>query len=49
MEQQVTEDVVVALAVNPSHLALVANHLAEPHNFVSSSLRVSGEALLLLG
>ena len=37
------------LAVNQSNLALVANHLAEPHDFVQAVLHVSGEAPLLLG
>jgi len=49
MEQQVAGDVVAALAVNQSHPALMANHLAEPHDFVQSALHISGEALLLLG
>ena len=49
MEQQVTRDVVAALAVNQSHPTLMANHLAELHDFVPFALRVSGEALLLLG
>ena len=48
VEQQVTGDIVVALAVNQSHPALMANHLAEPHDFVLSALHVSGEALLFL-
>ena len=48
VEQQVIEDVVATLVVNQSHPALVANHLAEPHDFVLSALHVSGEALLFL-
>ena len=49
VEQQVAGDVITVLAVNQSHPALVANHLAKPHDFNPSTLRVSGEALLLLG
>jgi len=41
--------VVVVLVVNQSDPAHVANHLAEPRDFVQAVLRVSGEALLLLG
>ena len=37
------------LAVNQSNPAHVANHLAEPRNFVQAVLHVSSEALLLLG
>ena len=49
VEQQVAGDVVAVLAVNQSHPALVANHLAEPHDFVHAVLHVSSEAPPLLG
>ena len=49
MEQQVTEDVVVALTVNQSDPTYVASSLAMPRDFIQAILRVAGEALLLLG
>ena len=49
MEQQVIGDAVAALAVNQNNPVHVANHLAEPCDFVQAVLHVSSEALLLLG
>ena len=49
MEQQVTGDIVAALAVNQNDLTLVANHPAEPRDFIQAILHVSGEAPSLLG
>ena len=49
VEQQVVGDIVAALGMKQSHPVLMANHLTEPHDFIPSALRISGEALLLLG
>ena len=49
MEQQIGENIFVAVGVNRSTPAHVVNHLAEPHDRVQSALHISGEALLLLG
>ena len=49
MEQQVAGDVVAALAMNQRNPALVANHPAEPRDFIQAILHVSGEAPSLLG
>jgi len=48
-EQLVAGNAFAAVGVNRSHPVLVANHLAEPRDVFQSALRISGEALLLLG
>ena len=48
MEQQVTGDAIVALAMNQSNPALMANHLVEPCDIIQAVLHVSGEAPWLL-
>ena len=48
-EQLVAGNAFVAVGVNRSNPAHVANHLAEPHDFVQPIHHISGEALLLLG
>ena len=44
-----SEDVVVVLAMNQSDPTYMASSLAVPHDFVQAVLRVTSEALLLLG
>ena len=49
MEQQVTGNVIAAIAGNQSDLAYVASCLDVPRDLVQAILRVAGKALLLLG
>ena len=49
VEQQVTGNVIAAIAGNQSDLAYVASRLAMPRDRVQVVLHVTGKALLLLG